>query len=137
MTSRRSRTQREIWKVILHRLAIVVMVAFILAPIYIMVLISITPPGAELTGSPQWLPTPTFENFRTILHSWRSFFTAGEPSSPADLVLPGIRNSLYVAVPVALANLLIAGPAGYAFARLRFPVDCTLRSTTALSAAAS
>lgn len=121
MTDQRRRNRRQIWKLILHRLAIVVMILFILAPIYIMVLISITPPGVELTGSPQWLPTPTFVNFRAILHNWRDFFNAGAPSSPADLVLPGIRNSLYVAVPVAIANLLIAAPAGYAFARLRFP----------------
>jgi multiple sugar transport system permease protein len=109
-----------------HRFAVLCMVAFILAPIYIMLLVSITPPGAELTGTPSWLPTPTFVNYSAILHGWRQFFDAVQPSSPADLVLPGIRNSIYVALPVAIVNLVLAGPAGYAFARLRFPARRSL-----------
>ena len=40
----------------------------------------------------------------------------------ADLIAPAIRNSFIVAVPVALVNMLVAAPAGYAFARLRFPL---------------
>jgi ABC-type glycerol-3-phosphate transport system permease component len=126
MTERGRHSWSRIGKVVLHRLAILLLILFILAPIYIMVLISVTPAGVELTGSPQWLPTPTFEHFRAILHNWHSFFSAGEPSSPAELVLPGIRNSLYVAVPVAIANLVIGAPAGYAFARLRFPARHSL-----------
>jgi multiple sugar transport system permease protein len=117
---------RRILKTVLHRLAVLLLVAFILAPIYIMVLVSITPPGIEFSGRPEWLPSPTWANFGAVLHNWRHFSSPVEPSSPADLVLPGIRNSLYVAVPVALLNLAIAGPAGYVFARLRFPARKSL-----------
>src|SRR5580704_12280115 len=120
MTDRGERVKRVL-RFVLHRFAVLCMIVFILAPIYIMVLVSITPPGTELTGTPDWLPVPTFTNYSVILHNWRQFFDAIQPSSASDLVLPGIRNSLYVAVPVAIVNLLLAGPAGYAFARLRFP----------------
>lgn len=126
MSNPRLIASRRLGKTLLHRLAIIGLVVFILAPIYVMVIVSIEPPGAVLTGVPQWLPRPTFVNFHAVLHNWRDFFGSVDASSPADLVLPGIRNSLYVAVPVALANLAIAGPAGYAFARLRFPARRTL-----------
>jgi len=116
----------RVGKVVLHRLAVLLLILFILAPIYVMALISVTPPGVELSGSPDWLPTLTGEHFRAILGNWRSFFSAESPSTPAELVLPGIRNSLYVAVPVAIANLVVGAPAGYAFARLRFPARHSL-----------
>jgi multiple sugar transport system permease protein len=110
----------RIGKRILHRIAVLGIVFFILSPIYILFLVSITRQSTELSGSPQWLPFVTWANFSAVLQDWRHFFGSIPATSAASLVLPGLRNSLIVAIPVALINVIIAAPAGYAFGRLRF-----------------
>lgn len=110
-----------IGRIILHRLAVLCIVAFILAPIYVLLLVSLTKESTELSGTPQWLPSLTWANFGGVLHDWRQIFGSIPVVSSASLVLPGIRNSLEVALPVAFFNMLIAAPAGYVFGRLRFP----------------
>lgn len=111
----------DIGRIILHRLAVLGIVAFILAPIYVLLLVSVTKESTEFSGTPQWLPSPTGANYAAVLHSWQNFFGYIPAISSASLILPGIRNSLEVALPVALVNVLVAAPAGYVFGRLRFP----------------
>jgi multiple sugar transport system permease protein len=110
-----------IGRTICHRLAVLGIVAFILAPIYVLLLVSVTKESTELSGTPQWLPSLTWANFAAVLNAWQHFFGSMPVVSAASLVLPGLRNSLEVAFPVAIFNMLIAAPAGYVFGRLRFP----------------
>lgn len=104
-----------------HRFAVALIILFVLSPIYVLVLVSLTQQSTEFSGTPQWLPSVTWSNFAAVLSNWRDVFGSVTATSAADLVVPGIRNSLLVAVPVALVNMLVAAPAGYVFARLRFP----------------
>jgi multiple sugar transport system permease protein len=116
-----SRLPRPSIGTILHRLAVIGIVLFVLAPVYVILLISVSPPGDVLNGSPHWIPDFTFSNYTAILRDWRGIYKNLPESSVADLVVPGIRNSFLVAAPVALANIVVASCAGYAFVRLRFP----------------
>lgn len=121
MTSEDGERWKPLAKKVLHRLAVLCVIAFILAPIYVLFLVSVTQQSTELSGTPQWLPSVTWANFAAVLHDWQHFFGSIPATSSASLVLPGLRNSLEVAIPVALVNMLIAAPVGYAFGRLRFP----------------
>ncbi len=106
---------------ILHAIGVIVIVLFVLAPVYVVLLVSLSPPGDILSGSPHWIPHFTFSSYSAILRDWRALYSNPPQSSVADQVIPGIRNSFIVAVPVAVLNILIAASAGYAFARVRFP----------------
>jgi multiple sugar transport system permease protein len=119
-SERRARLARVARKVG-HGFAVFLVISFVLSPIYVLLLVSLTQQSTEFSGTPQWLPSVTGANFGSILSNWRGFFESVTASTSADLIAPAIRNSLLVAVPVALVNMLVAAPAGYAFARLRFP----------------
>jgi multiple sugar transport system permease protein len=120
-TSERRARVASVGRKIAHGFAVLLVVSFVLAPIYVLLLVSLTQQSTEFSGTPQWLPSVTSANFGSILSNWRGFFESITASTSADLITPAIRNSLIVAVPVALVNMLVAAPAGYAFARLRFP----------------
>jgi multiple sugar transport system permease protein len=103
--------------ILLRGFVIVLLVFWILAPIYCLVLVAFQSRADSLVTPPVWLPRPNFSNFTAIL---RSAFSSAPPSNPSDYILPGIRNSAIIAVFVAGANILLGAPAGYAFARFRF-----------------
>jgi multiple sugar transport system permease protein len=106
---------------IVHAIGVIVIVLFVLAPVYVVLLVSLSPPGDILSGAPHWIPHFTFSSYSAILRDWRALYSNPPQSSVADQVIPGIRNSFIVAVPVAVLNILIAASAGYGFARVRFP----------------
>jgi multiple sugar transport system permease protein len=88
---------------------------------------------AEITSRPpHWIPhRPTLENFEAIFQARDKKVTyetrrAGDPAtggyipSTARDLIPSMWNSLVVAVSVVLLNLLVAVPAAYAMAKIRF-----------------
>jgi len=89
-----------------------VMAAVWFAPIFWMLVTSFKETGVAVVESPpRWLPQPvTLENYRVI-------FTA---SGGININL-AFLNSILVATISSFAGLLVAIPAAYALARLRFP----------------
>ncbi len=88
---------------------------------------------AEITSvPPHWIPhQPTTHNFTAIFSSEDKVVTyenrrqgdtatGGFIPSTAGNLLPGMRNSLIVAIAVVLLNLVVAVPAAYALAKIRF-----------------
>lgn len=88
---------------------------------------------AEITSRPpHWLPQrPTLANFTAIFQARDKQVTyetrrAGDPAtggyipSTARQLLPSMWNSLLVAISVVALNLLVAAPAAYAMAKIRF-----------------
>jgi multiple sugar transport system permease protein len=112
---------RSLLSTIAHSLAVVAIVVFVLAPVYVILLVSFSARGQVLLGQFQWVPHVVLSNYDAIFSQWRRLYQNLPMSSEADFVLPGIRNSFIVAVPVACVNVVVACGAGYAFARLRFP----------------
>ncbi len=92
---------------------------FVLAPIYVMLVTSVTTQVHLLSSRPDWLPSPNFGNYATILRYWKQ--NAATAPSLAASVMPALRNSLEVALAVGGVNLLLGASAGYAIARMRFP----------------
>jgi len=88
---------------------------------------------AEITSRPpHWMPhAPTLENFAAIFQARDKKVTyetrrAGDPAtggyipSTARNLIPSMWNSLIVAVWVVALNLIVAVPAAYAMAKIRF-----------------
>lgn len=94
------------------------MLIWILAPFYFLILVSVQTRADSLRVPPVWLPDIDLGNYVTILE--RAFDTS-PASSPSDLIFPGIRNSFVVATAVGVLNVIFGASAGYAFARFRFP----------------
>ncbi|CAH1652173.1 carbohydrate ABC transporter permease [Chelatococcus asaccharovorans] len=94
---------------------------FMFTPVYWMVATSLMTEAEMLAVPPHFIPeAPTLRNYATI-------FGIGDPEyiafaqnrAPAVFdIFPAMINSLTVGLCVALANLLIASPAAYAFSRL-------------------
>lgn len=121
MSRARTDTASSLPRRVAHALAVLLIVIFVLAPVYVVVLVSLSPTSQVLSGKFQWIPHLILSNYNAIFSDWRRIYANLPQSSVADFVLPGIRNSLIVAVPVACANIVVACSAGYAFSRLRFP----------------
>lgn len=99
-------------------LVILLLLIWVLAPFYCLLLVALTSKAESLRTPPRWIPEMDFSNFQTIFANALSSQPAANPS---DLILPGIKNSATVAVIVALLNVAIGAMAGYGFARFRFP----------------
>jgi multiple sugar transport system permease protein len=100
-------------------LGIIAVVAFVLGPIYVVFVTSVTSQVQLLSSRPTWLPYPHLGDYREILSYWNQ--NAASAPNAAATVMPAVWNSLKVAVAVGVANLLLGTSAGYAIARLRFP----------------
>ncbi|MBI2114669.1 MAG: carbohydrate ABC transporter permease [candidate division NC10 bacterium] len=74
-------------------------------PLYLMLKVSVSPPGEVMTARPTLLP------HGLTLEHWRGLLDAGQ-------VLPPLGKSLVTAGLVAAAALLLAAPAAYNLARL-------------------
>jgi multiple sugar transport system permease protein len=105
---------------------------YVLAPVAWLVSSSFQSESEITSVPPHWVPhQPTLHNFEGIFQSKDQVVTyenrrRGDtatggyiPSTAANL-LPGMRNSLVVAIAVVLLNLLVAVPAAYALAKIRF-----------------
>ena len=90
---------------LLRGMFILTMLLFALGPLYLLVKISISPPGEVMTAHPTLL-----------LHSitgqhWQRVLDSGQITAP-------MRLSLTVASGVALVAILLAAPAAYSLAQL-------------------
>jgi multiple sugar transport system permease protein len=112
--------------------ASVVFLVYVLAPVA-WLLSSSFQGEAEITSRPpHWIPhRPTLENFEAIFQARDKKVTyetrrQGDPAtggyipSTARDLIPSMWNSLVVALSVVLLNLVVAVPAAYAMAKIRF-----------------
>ena len=105
---------------------------YVLAPVAWLVSSSFQPEAENTSRPPHWIPhQPTMENFEAIFHARDDVVTyanrkrgdsatGGFIPSTAKNLLPSMANSFIVAIAVVLLNLLVAVPAAYALAKIRF-----------------
>lgn len=96
---------------------------FIFAPIYWMAATSFMTEKEMLAIPPHFFPSePTLRNYQTVLGIGDPEFLAfARNRAPAVFdIFPALKNSLIVAIVVAIINLLVGIPAAYAFARLTY-----------------
>jgi multiple sugar transport system permease protein len=100
----------RVWSTGWHALLTLLILFFALAPFLWITTIAVSPEGLQLFARRvQYIPNPvTLENFGRILAT-NSFGRA-------------FLNSVFVAVAVTELSLMLALPAGYAFARFQFPL---------------
>lgn len=80
-----------------------------LAPLYFTLVFSLKPVENAYTP-PLWFPTPfTLENYRTVLQSF-------------DLFPRWLANSAIISLATTVLRVLFCAMAGYAFARIEFPL---------------
>jgi multiple sugar transport system permease protein len=113
-------------------LASLLFALYVLAPVAWMVSSSFQPENEITSRPPHWIPhAPTLENFEAIFKAKDEVVTyanrkrgdtatGGYIPSTAKNLLPSMGNSLVVALSVVLLNLLVAVPAAYALAKIRF-----------------
>jgi multiple sugar transport system permease protein len=106
--------------------------AYVLAPVAWLVSSSVQSEREITSKPPHWIPhEPTLENFAAIFQSRDRTVTyetrrSTDPSSggfipsSADNLLPAMWNSAVVSLSVVTLNLLVAIPAAYALAKIRF-----------------
>lgn len=109
-----------------------VFLVYLLAPVAWLVSSSLQRDAEITSRPPHWIPhEPTLENFAAIFQAREKKVTyetrrRGDPAtggyipSTARNLIPSMWNSLVVAVSVVVLNLLVAVPAAYAMAKIRF-----------------
>lgn len=109
-----------------------VFLVYVLAPVAWLVSSSLQRDAEITSRPPHWIPhEPTLENFAAIFEAREKKVTyetrrEGDPAtggyipSTARDLLPSMWNSLVVALAVVALNLLVAVPAAYAMAKIRF-----------------
>ena len=109
-----------------------VVAGYILAPIYWLTASSFQSEREIVSVPPHWIPhAPTLENYAAIFAEPAKQVTyetrrerdpsmGGYIPSTAGNLIPGMWNSLIVAVAVVVLNLLVGIPAAYALAMIRF-----------------
>jgi multiple sugar transport system permease protein len=112
--------------------ASVLFLAYVLAPVAWLVSSSFQSESEITAKPPHWIPhQPTLENFEAIFKAdarevtyenrrQRDAASGGFIPSTAKNLLPSMWNSLVVALAVVVLNLLVAVPAAYALAKIRF-----------------
>jgi multiple sugar transport system permease protein len=104
---------RRLWSGIALALASLVLMVYVLFPVYWMLVLSLMPFRDMLSKPPVWFPKTLYlKNLVQIL---------GDES-----VILAVRNSAIVATFVTALCMVLGSLAAYAFARLRFPVKRTL-----------
>lgn len=105
---------------------------YVLAPVAWLVSSSFQSEAEITSVPPHWVPhQPTAENFAAIFRAREAVVTyenrkqgdtatGGFIPSTAGNLLPGMKNSLIVALAVVVLNLLVSVPAAYALAKIRF-----------------
>ncbi len=76
------------------------------APIFLLVISSFKPPRDILAFPPQFIFSPTLENYRALVAQWPGFFDA-------------LLNSLVITVGATLLTVIITTMAGYVYSRVR------------------
>ena len=104
------RMRKEVQKVLYSALVCALALAWY-SPVFWMLSTSLKPNMVATSYPPRWIPNPlTLENYAAITGSVRGLN-----------VLGAFWRSLIVATTSAVCTLLVATPAAYALARLRFP----------------
>lgn len=106
-------TGRQLRKNIFITIASILVLVFVLAPIYWIVNTSLQNESALEDRPPYLFPTQSIFTLDHYAHAMQI----------SEQVLPGIINSLIIGVCVTLINVLIGFPAGHIFARYRFLGD--------------
>lgn len=113
-------------------LAAALFLGYMLSPIVWLVSSSVQTETEITSVPPHWIPDhPTFANFKAIFAAPEKEVTyetrkRADPSaggfipSTARNLLPAMKNSFIVATLVVILNLLVAIPAAYALAKIRF-----------------
>jgi multiple sugar transport system permease protein len=106
--------RRVPWRTIVRFAALIFFCAFWVAPVVWMVLTSLKPEAQTMVDPPQWFPEKlsdfTLQNYREVINHPRGID-----------ITTAFKNSLIVASLGALLTVLVDVPAGYVFARMRFP----------------
>lgn len=122
----------RIWRGVGLAVASTMFLVYVLAPIAWLVSSSVQNESEITSVPPHWLPeNPTLDNFRAIFSAGDEDITyetrrAADPASggfipsTAGNLLPAMVNSFIVSVSVVILNLLVAVPAAYALAKIRF-----------------
>ncbi len=110
-----TRTRKPIrWRTVVRLLILSLFAVIWLSPVVWMVLTSLKPEVQTMTDPPRWFPNHlsdfTLKNYRDVI----------ERPLGIDLIT-AFKNSLIVASLGALLTVIIDVPAGYVFARMRFP----------------
>lgn len=107
-------------------------IGYITAPLVWLVSSSMQSEREITSKPPHWIPhEPTLQNFAAIFAAPKQAVTyetrrAADPASggfipsTASHLIPAMVNSLIVAISVVILNLLVALPAAYALAKIRF-----------------
>src|SRR5215210_4522092 len=93
----------------LARLALWIVIVFILVPLIWMISTSFKPEGYAQTIPPTWLFRPTFAHYRNVL--------SGESATPFG---PLLMHSAVVSVSATVIAVVLGLLAAYALARVRF-----------------
>jgi multiple sugar transport system permease protein len=97
---------------------LVVFMLYMLGPIYVMLVNSVTPEREQLLVPPAWVPSqPDFSSYLNIL---------SQADRPQNVAARGftrsLLNTLLVASGVTLISVTLGSLAAYAYARLRMPL---------------
>ncbi len=121
---------RQLRKNIIIAVASVLVLVYILAPVYWIINSSFQRDTSLEDNPPYLIPTGkafTLDAYEFVLtgktHPGESAMLQSTYTVAGTLVYPAIINSLIIAVFVTLINLLIGFPAGHVFARYRFIAD--------------
>jgi multiple sugar transport system permease protein len=112
-------------------LASVLLLAYVLAPVFWLVSSSLQTEREIVSIPPHWIPdAPTLQNFKAIFLTGLGYAqptpsgvdptSGGFIPSVAGNFLPAMGNSFIVAICVVVLNLLVGVPAAYAIAKIRF-----------------
>jgi multiple sugar transport system permease protein len=109
------RARRRIpWRTIVRLAALIFFCAFWVAPVLWMLLTSFKPEAQTMVNPPRWFPENlsdlTLENYKEVINHPRGID-----------ITTAFKNSWIVATLGALLTVLVDVPAGYVFARMRFP----------------
>ena len=121
---------RQLRKNIVIFIASILVLTFVLAPIYWIVNSSFQRDASLEDTPPHMLPTGdsfTLDAYEFVLtgrtHPGSSAMLQSTYTVSGTLVMPAIANSLIIALFVTLINILLGFPAGHVFARYRFIGD--------------
>ena len=102
---------------------------YLVGPVYWMVATSLMHEAEMFKVPPNWYPhDPTLQSYKAIFGIGNSAIVDlyNERGMQIQSIVPSIWNSLKTATFVAIATILIAGPAAYSFARMKFRMSLVL-----------
>lgn len=119
--------QKRITRGILLNILAIILIVYIVGPFVWVVFASLRGENELLEKPPSLIPRqPTFDNYRYVFTGEipTAYEVRGQLrsriSQEARLIAPALKNSFIIATSVLLINLIVATPAAYTFARLRF-----------------